>query len=510
MECNDRQSFTKKSLTENWISILGFLLAVVFLIGEAVIIAADFVAGNDNAYVGILIYLVGPSILVLGLLLVPFGMWLEHRKRLKKLPSKELPVFDLNSPRHRTYLATFIVVSALFLGLSAIGTYKAYHVTESVQFCGVVCHQVMTPEYAAYQQSPHARVACVSCHIGPGAGWFVKSKLSGAWQVYAVLTNSYHLPIDTPIKNLRPARDTCEQCHWPEKFYESVEKSWTHYGSDDENIPYRVDMLLHVGRKPSDPKSLGKGMQGIHWHIGLDHKMEYYASDEDRQKIPWVRVTHQDGTVEEYVDSTVKDFDPAAIPANQIRVLDCIDCHNRPSHRFNSPFSAVNQAMSFGAINPKLPGIKAKIVELLQKSYKTTDEGLSTLETELRKTYSESAANDSAIRASVDQAIQQGKTIFSNNIFPEWGADWSHYPVQIGHFEFPGCYRCHDNNHKQIKSDRAISNDCELCHSIIRQGEGWDNIDKLEYKQQKFEHPRGYGDAWEGQNCHECHGPGAM
>ncbi len=496
----------KKPLTDNWLTLFGFILALVFLIGEAILIAADILLGNQNAYAGILIYIVGPSILVFGLLLIPFGMWREHRRRLQNLPQKLLPVFDLNHPRHRIYLMIFIVMTALFMGLSAIGTYQAYHVTESTAFCGLVCHQVMKPEYTAYQHSPHARVACVQCHIGPGADWFVKSKLSGAWQVYAVLTNSYRLPIDTPIENLRPARDTCEQCHWPEKFYSSVEKSQVFYASDDENTPYRIDLLLHVGEKRTTQQST----KGIHWHIGLDHRMEYYATDEDRQVIPWIRVTYNDGMVQEFVDSEVKDFDASQIPPDKIRIMDCIDCHNRPSHHFVSPVIAVNKALSLGRIDPRLPGIKSNAIDRLQAKYETTDQAKTAIETELHQAYEEQIAHDPALRATVEKAIQETIQIYTTNIFPEWNVDWSHYPSNIGHFEFPGCYRCHDDKHVLKGSGQVLKNDCRLCHSVVRQGEGWDVIENLEYKEQDFSHPRGFGDDWQGQNCHECHGPGLM
>ncbi len=495
---------TKKSLTDNWISILGFLLAMAFLAGEIVIIAIDFFQKTKNPYAGILIYIVGPSILVTGLLLVPFGMWIEHRRRIRGLPSKILPVFDLNNPRHRINLTVFIVVTVVFLMLSMIGTYQAYHITESTEFCGMTCHQVMNPEFTAYQYSPHARVSCVQCHIGPGAGWFVKSKMAGANQVYSVLSKSYDLPIDTPIENLRPARDTCEQCHWPEQFYESVKKSLIYYGSDEENTPYHVDLLLHVGGGSS-----GNNPQGIHWHIGLDHKLEYYATDEDRQEIPWVRVTYEDGRVEEFISEDADDFDPASIPTEKIRMMDCIDCHNRPSHRFLSPFTAVNEAMEFGQIDPKLPEIKAILIEALQEEYESTDQAVQAIDDRIREAYAEMIAETPTLEETVNQTITQAKQIYTRNIFPEWKVDWTAYPWNIGHFEFPGCYRCHDDLHKS-NDGKVITNDCNLCHTIVRQGEGWEEIEKMKYKEQKFYHPRGFGDDWEGQNCHECHGPGMM
>ena len=204
----------------------------------------------------------------------------------------------------------------------------------------------------------------------------MKSKISGAHQVYAVLTKSYELPIKTPITNLRPARDTCEQCHWPEKFYQSVEKQMVYFGSDEKNTPYRVDLLLKVGKDPlskDDKKS-------IHWHLGMDHTIEYYAKDEKRQDIPWIRLKFKDGRVQELVKEDAKDFDPAKIPQDKIRVMDCMDCHNRPSHHYNSPQVAINEAMKQNLIDPQIPGIKALLVDLMGKKYNTTKEGLDAIE----------------------------------------------------------------------------------------------------------------------------------
>ncbi len=496
----------QKPLTENWITIFGFMLAIVFLAGEAILITIDIFQGSTHPYIGILIYIVGPSILILGLLLVPLGMWREHRKRIQNIPSKALPAFDLNNPRHRRNLAIFFVVTTVFFILSMVGTYNAYHLTESNQFCGVTCHQVMKPEHTAFQHSPHARVDCVECHIGAGADWFVKSKLSGAWQVVAVLTNTYELPLETPIENLRPARETCEQCHWPEKFFETVQKSLVFYGNDEENTPYKLDMLLHVGHSNNEQSEENRG---IHWHIGLDHKLEYYATDKKRQNIPWIRVTYDDGTVEEFYNEEGEDFDPSSVPPKEIRTMDCIDCHNRPSHRFHSPLSIVNEAMQQGKISPKIPDIKLNTVEILQEEYESTEEALAQIEETLRDEYTAWAEEDSSNQQMLEQAIETTKTAFQRNIFPEQKVEWSNYPWNVGHFNFPGCYRCHDDMHESPEG-KIVSNDCNLCHTFVKQGEGWDEIVDLEYEEQDFLHPRGMGDAWEGMNCHECHGPGMM
>ena len=491
---------SKSSLFNNWLSYLGFGISVIFIIGETLIIGMDLLRGGGNLYAGVLIYIVGPGILTTGLVMVPFGMWLEHRKRMRGEPSSHMPVLDLGNPQHRIKILIFIAVTISFVIISMVGSYQAYHLTESNQFCGLLCHQVMVPVYAAYQHSPHARVNCVQCHIGAGADWYVKSKISGAHQVYAVLTKSYELPIKTPITNLRPARDTCEQCHWPEKFYQSVEKQMVYFGSDEKNTPYRVDLLLKVGKDPlskDDKKS-------IHWHLGMDHTIEYYAKDEKRQDIPWIRLKFKDGRVQEFVKEDAKDFDPAKIPQDKIRVMDCMDCHNRPSHHYNSPQVAINEAMKQNLIDPQIPGIKALLVDLMGKKYNTTKEGLDAIEKTIQEKYKDRIQEKPELKEPVDKAITETKKLFEWNIFPEWKTNWEGHVLNIGHFDFPGCYRCHDDKHK-TKDGAKISNDCNLCHTIVRQGEGWEELVNLEYKKQEFKHPRGYGDDWKGQNCHECH-----
>ncbi len=493
----------KIPLVQNWLSLFGFWLAMAFLAGEAIIIIADMLYGTNNPYIGILIYLVGPAILVFGLLLVPFGMWLEYRKQKKGQLRKGLPVIDFNNSQHRLYTGVFSAATIIFLALTCLGSYQAYHLTESVEFCGLTCHQVMKPEYVAYQESPHARVACVQCHIGSDAEWYVKTKLSGIHQVYAVMADAYELPIDTPIENLVPARQSCEACHWPEKFFSSVERNKTYYALDDENSPYQVSLLMHIGgSSPENPEQ----STGIHWHIGLDHKLEYYATDDDRQEIPWVRVTHHDGSVDTYIDTEAEDFDPNNIPQDHIRTMDCIDCHNRPSHRYISPVAALNQSMQNGLIDTSLPEVKFAALEAIREGYETQEAAVSGIRESMNSFYEGDL--EEGQQEGLEQTIAQVQKIYKTNFFPEQKVDWTKYPWNKGHYEFPGCYRCHDGNHlTQDDNPKPIRADCNLCHDIVRQGEGWDEIENLQYKQQEFIHPREMGDLWEGQNCHECHGP---
>ncbi len=231
----------------------------------------DALAHFANPYIGILTYLVAPGFLVIGLALAALGALLRHRQIVKTAGPLPPLRIDLTRPRDRRLLGVFVAGSVVFLLISAIGSYQTYHFTESVSFCGQACHGVMKPEWVTYTNSPHARVACAECHIGKGASWYVRSKLSGTYQVYATLADKYPRPIPTPVKNLRPAQETCEECHWPQKFVGNLEHTYTSFLGDETNTQFTVRLLMNVGG--GDPTHGPVG--GIHWHMNVGNKIEY-------------------------------------------------------------------------------------------------------------------------------------------------------------------------------------------------------------------------------------------
>ena len=484
------------SLLENWISLVGMILAAASFFAVAALIAMDVFSGLPNPYMGILTYLVAPGFLIAGLLLILVGALVERRRR-RRLGEGEIPrhpIIDFNRPRHRRTFVVAGVVTFLFFLATAVGSYRTYHFTESVEFCGQTCHTVMEPEFTAYQGSPHARVACVQCHIGPGADWFVKSKLSGAYQVYATLANTYPRPIPTPIENLRPAQETCEQCHWPRKFFGNAERVNQHFFSDEANTPWTIRLLMKIGG--GDPE-LGR-VGGIHWHMNINNKVEYIATDEERQVIPWVRVTSSEGEVTVY-QSESNPLDPDTMEEAEIRLMDCIDCHNRPSHIYDPPSRAVNLAMSTGRISTDLPFIKKMGTELLTAEYRTTQEALSSISDSLTAAYEDDPVNPAQVRKAMDELGR----IYQDNFFPEMNVDWRVYPDNVGHTLFPGCYRCHDGQHVSPEGE-AVTHDCTACHVIIGQGSGA-RADTLAPGGLEFQHPVDISELWRSVNCAECH-----
>lgn len=470
----------------NWLSLTGLLILVSSLFAFVLLFLLDFLSHSANPYIGLLTYVVVPGFLGFGFFLAVLGVVLRRRKARKA--GEVIPTFqvDLARPRDRRFLGYFLVASTLFLLATAVLSYHTYHYTESVQFCGQACHTVMKPELVTYSHGSHARVACVECHIGPGATWFVKSKLSGTYQLYAVAFNKYPRPVPTPIKNLRPAQETCEECHWPKKFVGNLDKTYNYYLGDETNTPFSVRLTMKVGG--GDPTHGPVG--GIHWHMNVGNRVEYVATDEARQKIPWVRVIDREqGIVTEY---RTRNF-TNDIRGYVVRTMDCMDCHNRPAHTYQSPNDAVNLAMSLHPEFRALPWFKTNALFALTRRYTNETQALQGIATLLADRY-----RDTPETRKVIGVIQQ---IYSDNFFPEMNASWEKYPNNIGHKDWPGCFRCHDGQHKTGDGQRSIkASDCNTCHTILAQGKG-DELDQLSTKGQKFKHP---GDEVDG-GCNDCH-----
>ncbi|MDP1621479.1 MAG: NapC/NirT family cytochrome c [Bacteroidales bacterium] len=483
----------------NWISITGFIISVNSFILILVSFIQDLFTEHPNPYTGIFTYIILPAIMVIGLLMIPIGMYINRRKTHD--PDKLWPVLDMNVPRQRQKLVVVSVFIFLFLIVSAVGSYEAFTYTESVDFCGRLCHKVMEPEYVTYAHSPHARVACVECHVGEGAGWYVKSKLSGLYQVYSVMFHKYPQPIETPIQNLRPARETCERCHWPQKFYARKLRTQRSYITDSLNTEFNYSLLMRVG-----PNYSAMGLiEGIHWHINSDIRIEYIASTKDRETIPWVKYTNlKTGDVQIFHD-TDNMLDQKAIDTLQHRVMDCMDCHNRPSHAYKSPMVFVNNAMISGEIPKELPYIKKVAMNVLKGPFTDKDSAITYIRDSIINFYRmDLPLVFSSQRPLIDQAITGILKEFSLNVFPFMRASSKNYLNHIGHLESDGCFRCHSDRHKSDKG-KAISKDCDLCHTIIAQGPTgkiqYSTVDNL----MEFQHPIDIKDNWKTYFCTECH-----
>jgi len=484
---------------KNPITYIGwYIILTAFAIG-IVLVGADVLFYQGSPYTAIVTYLVIPIIISGGAIIALFGFAWEWWERRRHGVEHHLPVVDMNRKLTQRKALVIVLAMALFFSVSAVATYRGFVFTESTQFCGAVCHIVMHPEYTAYEHSPHARVKCVECHIGSGADWYVRSKLSGLRQVYRTLTHSFHLPIETPVRNLRPARETCEHCHWPEKFTGTIERVQWHFWNDAENTPSKYNMLLKVG---GANRETGES-EGIHWHTSSRETVRYWPKDRQRLDIPWVEVEYADGTKKVFRTDEAPEGRP---PEEEIRTVDCIDCHNRPSHIYRPPYVSVNLALASGTIDRHLPSVKETAVNLLEGDYKTTPEALRTIEEKMLERYAHESSADIA-SASVEEAIGTLSQIYERSYFPEAGVNWKIYPNHIGHRNFPGCFRCHNEEHATEDGD-TIDNNCDLCHEFVFQAHGEDAYGPVTYKSQPFQHPgEDMQDVWEGSLCTDCHAP---
>ena len=450
----------------NWITALGGALATV----SALLIIAFLILGllgfYDTPYIGIMAFLVLPGVFVLGLLLIPVGVYWERRRARqsgdpRNPASREVyPRIDFNRASVRRTAGIVSVLTVVNLLLISLTTYKGVTYMDSVEFCGLVCHSVMEPEYTAYKDSPHSRVKCVECHIGPGAPWFVRSKLSGVGQVFATALNTYSRPIPTPVENLRPSRDTCEQCHWPEKFTGDRVKVITRFAEDEANTPLKTVLLMHIGGGAA-------GQGGIHsWHIDPNKQTIYIAADAQRQIIPWVQVREANGRVTEFLARDAP-LTPDQLARAERRVMDCMDCHNRPTHIFRLPDRAMDAALALGRIDRTLPYIKKLGVEVLRAAAEVQSDAPEEIARRVRSFYGEKYPElFRSRREAIEAAIRELQAIYRRNVFPSMRVTWGTYPDHLGHTTFPGCFRCHDEQH--VSADgRTISQSCDLCHTLL-------------------------------------------
>ncbi len=496
----DSSDHKQPSLFRNYISMVGGAIVIASLVSIALLFLIEITSPNENPYLGLLTYIILPSILIFGLAVVMAGRLIERRRRHRRSPGETAayPSLDLNDPHSRKAFFIFLFITFVFVSASAFGSYRGYEYTESVNFCGETCHSVMSPEFTAYKAGAHAKVECVACHVGSGPGWYVKMKINGARQLYSLAFNRYSRPIPSPVHNLRPARDTCEHCHWSEKFYGDEMRVFDRYGYDAENTLRKRRMLIHVGGGSPNAGPVA----GIHWHMNIANEITFVSTDERRQVIPWVRLKDKNGNVTEYYDRA-RPATADQIAKGEARRMDCIDCHNRPAHIYLPPDFAVDRSFAAGKLDPSLPYLKKQAVEALSRQYNTTPDAVNSIATTLDQFYRQNYAElYTQKKSSVDGAVAEVQRLFQTYFFPEMKTDWQAHPNNIGHLNFAGCFRCHDGEHVS-KDGKVITNNCNVCHTVV-----YDSAAPPEKnsKTGPFVHPVDLGALAE-RKCESCHQP---
>jgi nitrate/TMAO reductase-like tetraheme cytochrome c subunit len=394
------ETFTSYLLCD-WVASVGAIITTTSAVVFMTFAFQDFA----NPYVGIVLFLILPALFLLGLLLIPLGVWRCSRRQggLRNIPRVEM-----RGTRTLQFFGLIAILTVVNVVIISAATYHGVHYMDSNEFCGTVCHTVMTPQYVTYHSSPHSRVACVSCHIGSGTEAFVHYKLNGVRQLISLTFDTYPRPIPPAMRTLRQSRDTCEQCHRPDRPVEDRLKIVRRYEEDEPSTEKKTVLMMRTGSR-------------IHKaHVG--RSIEYIATDAASQDIPWVSV---DGTVYKTSDA-----------AGERQTMDCRDCHNRSGHDFETPAAAVDNAIASGALDRSMPFTKRDAVLALTG------------------------------KKPLEEAPQAVTTIYEKNVYPAMMISWGAYPNNIGHDAFPGCFRCHDDNHKS-DTGKTISQDCAACHELL-------------------------------------------
>jgi hypothetical protein len=431
------------ALARNPLTFAGVALTTISALAFLVFYVSHALGWWTSPYAGLVGFVAIPPFFLLGLLLIPLGMWRESRRRRRGAPAWRWPAIDLSRPRTRQVAIAVFLLTIVNLGIVSIASLGAAHYMETTEFCGQVCHVPMRPEFTAHREGPHANVPCVSCHVSPGAAGTIRAKQNGTRQLYLVLRGTFARPIPTPARGLPFAADTCARCHRPALPVPDITRVTREYADDEASTETATTLVAYPNRN--------------HWHARADVQVEYMAADEKRETIPYIRVTDPGGQVTEYFGPGV-----TARPSGAARQMDCLDCHSRPAHTMSaSAEEAVDRAIAAGDISRELPFVRRELVAALTVPYADDASAESGIAERLTNFYK---GQGKAVPAAVNAAIGSGQRLFATNVFPAMKVTWRTYRNQLGHSdEVPGCFRCHDDEHK-APDGRLVRQDCELCH----------------------------------------------
>jgi len=445
------------TLVRHPLAIAGALITTTAAVVFVALLIAALVGLFDNPYAGLIVFVAIPALFILGLLLIPVGMWLERRK-LARHPetAHDWPVFDFRQPRVRRFALLLTALTAVNIVIVLVAGYGSLHSMESPGFCGQTCHTPMHPQFTAWQDGEHARIACVNCHVGEGARGFVHAKAAGTRQLAHVITGSFPRPI--PPGTHPPVggyTTTCGRCHQPAKVAGDVIRVKREYAEDEANTETMTILMMHVGRANPSGRS-------IHWHADPATRIEFASTDSARQTITYVKMTDAKGQVKEYF---APEAGGQAASADQLRLMECVDCHNQVGHRIAAtPELSVDAAIAAGEVSRTLPFARREGVRLLKASYANEEAAVQGIDQELRRFYSSDGRT--ADGQALGRAVAAIQSAYRSNVFPQMKVTWGSYPDNSGHSASPGCFRCHDGS-KTAKDGTVLNDDCELCHKEV-------------------------------------------
>ncbi|MBU1710965.1 MAG: NapC/NirT family cytochrome c [Proteobacteria bacterium] len=454
------------------VAVIGAIMSVMMFPFLLISAALDMQGLIKNPYFGFLTYMVMGPVFVLGLVLVLFGVLFCKNDEEIGVYAFEYLKEQFTKPGRFTRVRRLILLTTVIINLTflvvVMFSYSAFHYTESVSFCAQFCHEVMRPEFITYQNSPHSRVPCVECHLGEAAQWFARSKISGVKQLAAVAMKTYSRPIETPIGGLRPFRETCEECHRPEMIHGDKLYVKDKFLPDEKNTHVQTALLMKVGSGGYS----GQKAHGIHWHVSQENTIKYSHADQAREDIYKVTLVDKKGMETIYSRDPVcaeeNSPDEYSYASGSTRIMDCMDCHNRPTHIFLAPDEALDKKLLSGEISTDLPFIKREGLRIITQEYETSEKASNMIAIQLmswyKNNYPEIVESDATILAKSVRGVQKA---YAENVFPEMKISWGSYKNFIGHKGAnAGCFRCHDGS-LQSASGQVITIDCESCHIIL-------------------------------------------
>lgn len=452
-------------LWANWITLLGSVIAVVAAMTVGLFLLIDLIAPIKNAYTGGLVMVALPMLAAVGLLLVVAGLWIDRRRaRRHGAPPRAVEnafamALEDRSARNRVIFAAAVTLAIVgAVGWAAQGSMRFM---DSPQFCGRSCHTVMQPQWDAFRRSPHAHVECVSCHIGSSS--YLNAKVNGVGQMWKVATRSYHKPVTMPVERLLSSKQTCEHCH-SARWVGNRLKLYPHFQPDRDNTPAFNALMLHVGGP--NPRT-GK-WDGMHWHANPDVEVRYQFLDEKRDKIGTIDVYAQRQRVASYV------LPGATGKVLGVRTMDCVDCHNRPTHVFDaSPKAAIDRALGAGMLSAKVPFLAQVGAALLARADAPRDGAEAFFRREIVESYRREHPDVALVGHQADAPAKVLAELYRLNVYPALALGWGVYRSQLEHgdgTESVGCFRCHDNTHEARLADgskKTLGQDCDSCHERI-------------------------------------------
>jgi len=443
------------ALLRHPLAIAGALITTASAVVFIALLIAELTGMLDNPYAGLVVFVAIPAVFVLGLLLIPAGIRLDQRRQLRDGEEADWPVIDFRKAHVRRTALAIAALTAVNVVILLLAGYGSLHYMESPAFCGQACHKPMHAQFTAWQNGSHARVACVECHISEGVKGFAHAKINGVRQLVHVITNSIPQPVPPGAQMPAGAQAVlCLSCHQPERIAGDQIRLIREYADDEANTETITILQMHTGAASTSGRA-------IHWHADPKNRVEYVATDESRQTIPYVRVTDANGKVKEYASPEATD----QIRSGPKRTMDCIDCHNTVGHPIApTPEKGVDGAIAAGFVNRQLPHARREAVRLMTAHASDTSDAAPAIERELREVYaSRRGQGDQQTLAQTVGAVQ---ALYRTNVFPDMKVTWGTYPNNKGHMTSNGCFRCHDGTH-EAKDGSSINADCEYCHKQI-------------------------------------------